>query len=202
MLPLVNFSDIVFDGDKKTVALKKAGQSIDIGGIGKGYAADKVIEIFKKHDMESAFTNFGGNVAVLGAKPDSSPWNIGIRHPRNENSIIGVVSLINKSVVTSGDYQRYFIDQKGNRYHHILNPSTGYPSESGLISVTVIADSSMAADALSTIIFISGINHVKKYLDVFPGTEVILIDKNLKIYLSSGIRNDFKPINCMKVKIL
>nr|WP_235828880.1 FAD:protein FMN transferase [Anaerosacchariphilus polymeriproducens] len=202
ILPLVNFIDIEFDECKKTVALKKAGQSIDIGGIGKGYAADKVIEVFKKYGMESGFTNFGGNVAVMGVKPDNSPWNIGIRHPRKENSIIGVVSVTDKSVVTSGDYQRYFIDNKGNRYHHILNPCTGYPSESGLISVTVLADSSMEADALSTIIFISGLSNVKKYLNVFPGIEVILIDKELNVYISSGIKDCFKTTKNIEVNIL
>lgn len=135
ILSLVDYTDLVLDPFTRAVFLKRTGQSIDLGGIGKGFAADLVLEVFKKYEVSSAFTNFGGNVAVIGAKPDGTPWHIGIAHPRNESSLIGVVSVVNKSVVTSGDYQRYFNDSSGKRYHHILDPKTGYPSDSGLISV-------------------------------------------------------------------
>lgn len=202
MLPLVDYSNLIIDPCEKEVYLKKPGQLIDLGGIGKGYAADLILEIFKKYEVKSAFTNFGGNVATIGTRPDGSPWRIGIQHPRNENSLIGVVTAVNKSVVTSGDYQRYFIGSNNKRYHHILNPSTGYPSESGLISATIIADSSVAADALSTILFIAGINKGVELLKSFSETEAILIDKDLQVYITRGLKDNFQVAERVKINIL
>lgn len=202
ILPLVDYTDIVLDSCRKAAGLSKAGQLIDLGGIGKGYAADRILEVFRVHKISSAFTNFGGNVAAIGAKPDGSPWHIGIRHPRRENCLIGAVSVVNKSVVTSGDYQRYFIGRDGKRYHHILNPSTGYPSESGLISVTVVADSSIAADALSTILFIAGMNKGIKLLKTFSGAEAVLIDVNLQVYFTQGLKDCFKAVDGINTEIL
>lgn len=202
VLPLINYTDLVLDPFKKAIGLKKAGQSIDLGGIGKGFAADKVLEVYKKYEISSAFTNFGGNVAVIGAKPDGSPWRVGIQHPRIENSLVGAVSVINKSVVTSGDYQRYFIDNKGKRYHHILDPNTGYPSESGLVGVTVVADSSADADALSTILFTVGVDKGTELLKSIPGIEAVLIDKNLMVYVTRGLIDSFRVDEDINVEIL
>jgi thiamine biosynthesis lipoprotein len=201
-LPLVNYGEIVLDPYENAVYLKKVGQSIDLGGIGKGFAADKVMEVFRTYSVTSAFTNFGGNVATIGAKSDGSPWCIGIQHPRQENKLIGVVYEVNKSVVTSGDYQRYFIDSNGKRYHHILDPSTGYPSKSELISVTIVTDSSMAADALSTMLFVAGIKRGIELLKYFPGTEAILIDINLIVYVTQGLKDCFQAGEGINVKIL
>lgn len=202
ILPLVNYNDIIFNPNKKTIGLKRIGQSIDLGGIGKGFAGDKFIEIFKKYGVSSAFTNLGGNVVVLGTKPDGSPWQVGIWHPREENNILGVVSVINKAIVTSGDYQRYFIDNNGKRYHHILDPSTGYPVNSGLISVTVIADSSMAADALSTILFAAGMKKGIEILRKFSGAEAIFVDTDLQVYATVGLKEYFQASDEISVTIL
>ncbi|RIE05704.1 FAD:protein FMN transferase [Candidatus Cryosericum terrychapinii] len=201
-IPLVDYTDVAFDYHTKSVGLKKAGQSIDLGGIGKGYAADKVIDVFKKYGISSAFTNFGGNVATVGARPDGSPWRVGIQHPRQEDKLIGVVSVVNKSVVTSGDYQRYFIDSHGRRYHHILDPATGYPCETGLVSVTVVSDSSMAADALSTILFTVGMNRGIELLKSFPGTEAILIDMNLLVHVTRALRDCFQTTEGRRIDVL
>jgi FAD:protein FMN transferase len=110
--------------------------------------------------------------------------------------------VADKAVVTSGDYQRYFVDSNGKRYHHILDPSTGYPAESGLISVTIVADSSMAADALSTILFVAGMNKGIELLKPFPGTEAILIDMNLQVYVTRGLKNYFQADEGVSVNIL
>ncbi len=126
------------------------------GGVGR-YASDKILEVFKRHGIESAFTNFGGNVATLGTRPDGTLWRVGIRHPRKSVALIGAVDVENCSVVTSGDDQRYFVASDGKRYHHILDPRTGYPSESGLLSATVVSKSAAMADTLSTILFVEGI---------------------------------------------
>lgn len=190
-LSLVDYTGLELNHFDNTVCLKKAGQSIDLGGIGKGYAADKILIVLKKHGILSAYSNFGGNVATIGTKPDGSPWQIGIQHPRCEDKLIGAVSVVNQSVVTSGDYQRYSIGHDGKRYHHILNPATGYPSESGLISVTLVADSSTEADALSTILFISGMEKGIQILKSFPGTEAIMIDMNASVYITRGLKDCF-----------
>lgn len=202
VLPLVDYTGLLLDPCKKTAKLQRIGQSIDLGGIGKGYAGDKFLEVFKKYGVSSAFTNIGGNVAALGTKPDGSPWRVGIRHPRQENSLIGLVSVADKAVVTSGDYQRYFIGSNGKRYHHILDTSTGYPAESGLVSVTIVADNSMAADALSTILFIAGMDKGIELLKSFPGTEAVLIDMNLQVYVTRGIKDCFQAGEGIDVEIL
>ncbi len=198
-LHMVDYKDLTLDDRNRAVKLKHVGQSIDLGGIGKGFAADKIIATFKKHGVLSAYTNFGGNVATIGTRPDGSLWQVGIQHPRLEGEIIGVVSVENQSVVTSGDYQRYFIGRDGRRYHHILNPVTGYPSESGLISVTLIADNSMMADALSTILFITGLERGIELLKSFPGAEAIMSDTNESIYITHGLKGRFQP--CANVEL-
>lgn len=199
---LVCYKDLFLDNKNKSAYLKNSGQSIDLGGIGKGFAADRLIKVLKEYGIFSAFTNFGGNVATIGVKPDGSPWHVGIRHPRKENSLIGTVSVSNKSVVTSGDYQRNFIDVHGKMYHHILSTNTGYPVESGLISVTIIADSSMNADALSTIFFLAGRNRGIEVLKSYPGTEVIFVDINLMVYVSRGLKDCFQVCKGIGVDIL
>lgn len=201
ILPLVNYNDLILEPSGIS-GLKRAGQSIDLGGIGKGFAGDKFLEVFKKYDILSAFSNIGGNVAALGARPDGYPWCVGIQHPRQENSLIGFVSVVGKAVVTSGDYQRYFIDSNGKRHHHILDPSTGYPVKSGLISVTIVADRSMDADALSTVLFIAGKEKGLKLLKRFSGAEAILVDINLQVHITAGLKECFQASEGISVHIL
>lgn len=200
-LSLVDHNDLRLDDGIKTAGLKRKGQSIDLGGIGKGYAAEKIIDVFKKHGIKSAFTNFGGNVIVLGAKPDGSPWRVGIQHPRKEGGLIGAVSVAGKSVVTSGDYQRFFFGKDGRRYHHLLDPVTGYPSESGLISATIISANSVTAEALSTILFVSGMKGAD-ILKSYPGTDAILVDTNLGVTVTRGLEDCFEPAEDIKIDML
>jgi thiamine biosynthesis lipoprotein len=202
VLPLVDYTDLLLDPCKKTAGLQRIGQSIDLGGIGKGFAGDKFLEVFKKYGISSAYTNIGGNVAALGTKPDGSPWRVGIQHPRQENSLIGLVSVADKAVVTSGDYQRYFIGNNGKRYHHILDPSTGYPAESGVVSVTIVAESSTVADALSTILFVAGMEKGLELLGRFPGAEAVLVDMDLQVYITAGLMEYFQAREGISVNIL
>lgn len=202
LLPLVNHTDLILNPRERTAGLQKSGQSIDLGGIGKGFAGDKFVEVFKKYGISSAFTNIGGNVVALGTKPDCSPWRVGIQHPREENSLLGVVSVADKAVVTSGDYQRYFIDKNGKRQHHILDPSTGYPAESGVVSATVVADSSLAADALSTMLFAAGIEKGSKLLSQFTGVEAILVDIDLQVYITAGLKHCFQAEKGLSINVL
>jgi thiamine biosynthesis lipoprotein len=192
VLPLVDHAGLVLDPRSKTAGLQRAGQSIDLGGIGKGFAADRFLETFKEYGVTSAFTNIGGNVSTLGVRPDGSPWRVGLRHPRRNGRLLGAVSVAGKAVVTSGDYERYFIDAEGKRRHHILDPTTGYPAESGLVSVTVVAGSATTADGLSTLLFIAGMEKGRKYLHQFPGAEAIFVDTSLTVYISSGLKDTFQ----------
>jgi FAD:protein FMN transferase len=202
VLNFVDYNDLILNPCGKTAELKKKGQVVDLGGIGKGYAGDKFIEILRKYEITSAFTNIGGNVVALGTKPDGAPWRVGIVHPRKENQLIGYILAIDKAVVTSGDYERYFISRKGRRYHHILNPRTGYPAEAGLISVTVIADNSMDADALSTILFLTGMEEGIKILELFPGVEAVFVQDNLEVYITPGLTEHFRGEVGIEVNIL
>jgi thiamine biosynthesis lipoprotein len=202
VLPLVDYTGLMLDPGKRTAGLRRVGQSIDLGGIGKGFAGDRFLEIFKKYGISSAFTNIGGNVAAIGAKPDGSPWRVGIQHPRQENSLIGLVSVADRAVVTSGDYQRYFMGRDGKRYHHILDTSTGYPAESGLVSVTVVAGSSTAADALSTILFVAGMKKGLELLGRFPGAEAVFIDAALGVHVTAGLKQSFQAAEGISANIL
>jgi thiamine biosynthesis lipoprotein len=202
VLPLVNYRDLILDPWEITAGLRNVGQSVDLGGIGKGFAGDKILEVFKKYGISSACSNLGGNVVTLGAKPDGSPWHVGIQHPRQENSLIGSVSVVNQTVVTSGDYQRTFTDSQGKRHHHILDPTTGYPAESGLISVSIVSDKSLAADPLSTIVFVAGMEKGLEFLKSFPQTEAILVDADLQVHVTQGLRYRFQADKGIAVTIL
>ncbi|MDR3270816.1 MAG: FAD:protein FMN transferase [Peptococcaceae bacterium] len=191
LLPLVNYQDVRIDRDQASAELTQAGQMVDLGGIAKGYAGDVVRDIYRQHGLTSAFINIGGNVVTLGARPDGNPWHIGIQNPRSETGeIVGYVSVVNQAVVTSGDYQRYFFAENGQRYCHIIDPTTGYPAESGLMSVTVITESSTDADGLSKA-FILGLEGGRELLRSYGQAEGVFITTDKKIYVTPGLRGDF-----------
>lgn len=202
ILSKVDYHELVLNPEENIAGLNKLGQSVDLGGIGKGYASDRCIQIFQQYDVSSAYINIGGNVSTLGNKPDGSLWSVGIQHPRSVGRLIGAVRVDGKAVVTSGDYERCFFDSKNKRWHHILNPTTGYPAESGLISVTVIADSAMNADALSTAIFVAGIYKGLGYLAQFPGTEVVIVDENQQVFITQGLKECFQVADGIKINII
>lgn len=198
-LDLVNYRDLELDPVEGSAGLKRVGQSIDLGGIGKGYAGDRIRDIFKQYDVVSAYSNLGGNVIARGAKPDGSAWQIGIQHPRREGALIGAVSVVDQAVVTSGDYQRFTIDKQGRRCHHILDLGTGYPSTSGLIGVSLVADSSFLADALSTVVFNLGLEEGMRLLADFPGTEAVLVSSDLKVFITQGLESRFQSAEQIEV---
>jgi thiamine biosynthesis lipoprotein len=202
VLSLVDDRDLILDAEQMTAGLRHVGQSVDLGGIGKGVAGDRILEVYKRLGISSACSNLGGNVVTLGYKPDGTPWQIGIQHPRQENRLIGAVSVVNQAVVTSGDYQRCFIDREGKRHHHILDPKTGYPAASGLISVSIVTSQSVAADPLSTIVFVAGMERGLAVLRGFPQTEAILVDSGLHVYVTHGLRTRFQAANDIEVTVL
>lgn len=155
-ITLVNYEDILLDEINLSVKLAKENQKIDLGGIAKGYIADKLIEFYKDNDVSCAIVNLGGNIKVLGKKQEGELWNIGIYYPKKHSeSIMCSVQIDSRSIVTSGGYERAFI-YNNDMYHHILSPITGKPAKTDLKSITIISDSSLEGDALSTPMFIMG----------------------------------------------
>lgn len=146
--------------EDRTVTLGP-GQAVDLGGIAKGYAADQLCKVFNANEIPRALAELGGNVLAWGDRPDGTPWRVGIQdpaHPDDKSALVGVLEIVDSFAVTSGSYQRYF-EENGKRYHHIIDPSTGYPADSGLTSVTVVAGtgaSGAMCDAYSTALFIMG----------------------------------------------
>lgn len=185
---LVNYENIVIDNSG--VMLKKMGMSIDLGAIAKGYASDRVKDYLIKAGVKSALINLGGNVSVIGDKPDGSKWNIGIQHPREvRGEYIGVLPLRDLSFISSGDYERYFF-QDGKRYHHIFNSKTGYPKNGEIISSSIVTKSAINGDALSTVTFGMSIKEVKKLREKieFQG---VFITKDKRIYITPGLKSIF-----------
>ncbi|OPJ62468.1 FAD:protein FMN transferase [Clostridium chromiireducens] len=194
-LKLVNYEDIILDERNHSIGLKHENQAIDVGGIAKGYAADEVRKVFENCKIKSALIDLGGNIYALGTKPDNTLWNVGIQNPSDtRGEHIGVISVENKSVVTSGNYERYFT-KEGKIYHHIIDPKTGYPSESEIISSTIISDHSIDGDGLSTGGYIMGLEKSIKLIESLKGIDAIFITKSKEVYVTSGIKNNFKITN-------
>lgn len=172
--------------NKDSVRLLEPDSSIDLGGIAKGYIADKMREFLMDKGIESAIINLGGNVDIIGTKPDGSDFNVGIQNPKSEESdAIVLMNAKDMSIVTSGTYQRYF-EIDGIRYHHILDKKTGMPIQNGISSVTIITEHSVDADALSTVCFLLGKDKGHKLIEDIDGTEAMFIDDNNNISFSTG----------------
>lgn len=188
----IDFRDVLLYEDKSAAMLKNKGQAVDLGAIAKGYAGDEALRIYRENGIKSAYVNLGGNVVVLGSKPDGSPWKIGIQDPRGSiGEYMGIATVADKAVVTSGDYQRYF-ESNGTRYHHIIDPETGYPADSGLISATVITELSIDADALSTAAFVLGPKEGMELIGAMEGVEAIFITRDKKVHITPGLNESFK----------
>jgi FAD:protein FMN transferase len=190
-LPLVNYKNVLINEAERKVMLKEKGMMIDLGGIAKGYAADEVVRVLKENGVEHAIVNLGGNVLTLGAKPDGSSWTVGVQHPfSNRGEYVGAVKVVNKTVVTSGIYERY-IEQNGKIYHHIIDKATGYPVDNNLLSTTIITDKSIDGDGYSKV-FALGVEEGLKYVKTLKGVEAIFITKDNKIYITPGLKNVFQ----------
>jgi FAD:protein FMN transferase len=190
-LALVGWKDVIVDEKAKTIFLRRPGMALDLGSTTKGYAADAVAELLRARGVKKAVIDLGGNVMVLGSRPDGQPWRVGLQDPYEpRGSLLGVASLVDESMVTSGVYERY-LDSGGKRYHHILDTKTGYPVENGLQSVTVIAPRSFDADGLTTTIFALGRERGME-LAKSRGVGAIIVDSDRKVYLSPGLSKKFE----------
>ncbi|QSX06213.1 FAD:protein FMN transferase [Sedimentibacter sp. zth1] len=194
LLKLVNSNLIQIDEDNNMVYVNK-GMFIDFGAAAKGYIADQVKEYLIGKGVKNAIINLGGNVDIIGSKVDGSNFNIGIIDPfANEASFLGILNVSNTSIVTSGDYERYF-EVDGKRYHHIINPKTGYPANSDLTSVSIVTNNGLNADILSTKTFILGYEKGIELIESLDGVEALFIKKDKTIYLTKGLKDRFKIVN-------
>ncbi|MEO3945974.1 FAD:protein FMN transferase [Gorillibacterium sp. CAU 1737] len=188
-LALVNYKEVTLDEPNLTVKLNKPGMSLDIGGTGKGYAADLIAEYVESQGFHSAIIDMGGNLLTVGQKPDGSDWTIGIQNPdQSRGTSVGTVKVGPMAIVASGIYERFFMED-GVRYHHIMDTDTGAPVQNELASVTILTDlSAMTGEGLDNWVFSLGLEKGLAYVDSREGVEAVFITKDQKVYVSKGLK--------------
>ena len=179
-----NYRHVKIDPQRSTIEFMRPGVRIDLGGIAKGYAVDRSIDLLKQAGVSNAIVSAGGDTRVIGKRWDRS-WKIGIRNPRQRDSIASMVPLENSAISTSGDYERYF-EEDGVRYHHILNPGTGKSTDE-IQSSSIIGADATDTDALSTSVFVLGVQQGIQLINALPGTEAIIIDNKGRMHYSDGL---------------
>ena len=185
--PLINLSNLELNQQAGTVFLSQSGMQVDVGGIGKGYAADLAADVMKAAGATAGVVAISGDINTFGRMPDGQQFLFGIQHPRKEQShVLATIELENEAVSTAGDYQRYF-EQDGIRYHHILDPNTLHPARSTQ-SVTVIASQGVMADGLDTGIFVMGPEKGMALIERLPKVEGVIVDAEGMVKVSSGLK--------------
>ena len=185
--PLVDWTNIQINKQLRTIYLPREGMRIDVGGIGKGYAADRAVEQMKQAGAQGGVVALSGDIKTFGVLPDRNGFPVGIRHPREEGALIAMIDLKDEAISTAGDYERFF-ERDGVRYHHILDPRTLLPARA-CRSVTVVAKEGTVADGLDTGLFVLGPEAGMELVERLPGVEAIIIDDEGKITVSSGLQN-------------
>lgn len=195
-LKTLDYNKVQLDDEKETVYLEEKGMIIDLGAIAKGYIADEVAMVLRKEGVTSGIIDLGGNVLVLGHsnRGADQPWKIGIQDPNDaRGSVIGSIEETDKTVVTSGIYERY-LELDGEKYHHIFDTKTGYPVDNDVASVSIITDHSIDGDALTTLVFAKGIEKGLQFVEekTPAGTDAIFISHEGEVYVTSGIKETFE----------
>ena len=191
LLPLVDSSKVLIDPEARTVTLGVEGIAIDVGGIAKGYASDEVQKVLREYDCAGALISLGGNAAVMGNKPDGSAFRVAITDPSDPSSYLGVLTCKETSIVTSGGYERFFVED-GVTYIHIMDPKTGRPADSDLTSVTIVSSEGLRADYLSTALFVMGREGAEAFWREHRDFSMILCDASGIIYVSEDLVSDFE----------
>lgn len=181
---LVNYRLVEIDEEKGSVFLPVPGMRLDLGGIAKGYIVDRGQESAQE-STSAVFINAGGDISIRGRKPSGEDWRVAVQDPDNPDRFLAIITMEEGSVATSGDYQRFF-EEEGQRYHHIINPFTGMPAYE-LSSVTVVATDTMTADALSTVIFVLGVEKGLALVESLPGVDAILMDNSGELVYTNGL---------------
>lgn len=183
----VDYNKLQLNEQTKEAKLIDKDMIVDLGAVAKGYAADEVKRVLIEGGVKNAIINIGGNIITIGTKIDKNNWNIGIQNPfSTRGEYLGVVQLNNETVSSSGDYEKYF-EQDGIKYHHILDPNTGYPCDNELTGVSIITKNSIDADSLSTVSFLMGLKDGLELINGIDDVEAIFITKDKKVYTTDGI---------------
>jgi thiamine biosynthesis lipoprotein len=185
--PLVALTSVHADVRAQTIFLEKIGMRIDVGGIGKGYAADQAVMAMKKSGALAAVVALSGDIKTFGQLPGGRRFPVGIQHPRKEGEVLAFIDLEDEAISTAGDYERFF-ERDGVRYHHILDPKTLQPARS-CQAVTVIAREGIWADGLDTGIFVMGVESGMRLVEALPDVEAIIVDHEGLVHVSSGLRD-------------
>jgi len=185
--PLIDLQHVHTDVWERTIYLEKPGMRVDVGGIGKGYAADQAVLVMKKAGAMAGVVALSGDIKTFGRLPDGGAFRVGIQHPRKEGEIFAEIDLQDEAISTAGDYERFF-EKDGIQYHHILDPRTLQPAR-GCQSVSVIAKEGIWADGLDTGIFVLGAERGMELVEQLEGIEAIIVDRNGRVLISSGLRN-------------
>ncbi|MBC8079885.1 MAG: FAD:protein FMN transferase [Gorillibacterium sp.] len=194
-LTLVDYKDVVLDDAAQTIYLKRTGMSIDLGGTGKGFAADLIADYLRAQGLNSAIVDMGGNLLTVGVKPGGGLWKIGIQDPdQARGASVGTMMVNNKAVVASGIYERFFMEN-GVHYHHIMDTTTGYPAQNELASVTIITDNAMAGEGLDNMVFCHGLQEGLRFVDSLDNVEAVFITKDRKVYVSKGLKGQLAMSN-------
>lgn len=199
LLEYVDYSRVSADGQSVTIPDEF---QLDLGAVAKGYTSDAVADILRENGVESAVINLGGNIRTLGEKPDGSLWKIAVRDPFDTESDMCVLETGEASVVTSGNYERFFEGNDGQKYWHILDPSDGFPADNGLVSVTIIGESGLYCDALSTALFVMGEERAVDFWRENQDFDMILVTDSHKILYTNGIENYFKNLTGMPAEVI
>jgi thiamine biosynthesis lipoprotein len=184
LLAKVNAGAVTVEGSSVRIP---EGSMIDLGALAKGYTGDEIMAIFRENGVKSAMVSLGGNVQALGSKPDGSDWRVGIKDPFTPDTNMCVVSISDRAVVTSGNYERYFTGDDGKNYWHIIDPADGHPADNGLVSVTVIGESGLRCDALSTALFVMGTDRAQTYLRDHTDVDAVLVTEDGTLLYTGGI---------------
>jgi thiamine biosynthesis lipoprotein len=185
--PLVDLMSLHVNAGERTIFLEKAGMRIDVGGIGKGYAADQVVMAMKKAGASAGVVALSGDIRTFGQLPGGKKFPVGIQHPRKEGEVLAFIDLEDEAISTAGDYERFF-ERDGVRYHHILDPKTLQPARS-CQSVTVVAREGIWADGLDTGILVMGVELGMQLVEALPDVEAIIVDHEGLVHVSSGLRD-------------
>ena len=188
LLTRVDYTRVALDEAAGTASLPR-GVELDLGSMAKGDAGDTLAGLLKVHGVESAILDLGGNIQTVGTKPDGTPWRVGVRDPKGD-AILGVVEVVDRAVVTSGGYERYF-ERNGVRYWHILDPKTGAPARSGLQSVTIIGGSGFLCDALSTALFVMGLDRALEHWREYRDFEAVFVCDDGSVTVTAGLEDSF-----------
>ena len=195
LLSVVNYRDVELHYGNRSVYLPKNGMRLDLGAIAKGYAADEAVKSLEQAKVESGIIDFGGNIIVFGSKRGGDLWRVGIQQPDNSRGrYFGILEIETGAVVSSGTYERYF-SRNGIRYHHILNPVTGYPAQNNLDSVTIISDSGTEADGYSTAVFVMGLEAGISFIKNREDLEAVFVTKGKKVYVTGSLREKYIQSN-------